>query len=229
MNYQPEITLIKGDGSFPPPRTRRIFPDKNLLWKYYFKTFLVWVIILGATFLSMIIVGLIISNKRGSSPFTPEIQLLILMIFIVGTVIIGPIVLFLIALYIRSMEFIVHGDEIIVKKGIINKTIKYCPFRTITNISTQVGVFDRLFEIGCINIQTAGLSGPTGAPEEKLEGLRVYSEIREYILSQLRQVSAPSEYQSGQFPDESKDMVYNAILHELRGIKREFKRKKGVE
>ncbi len=230
MTHQPEITLIKGDGSFPPPLTRRILPDKALLWKYYFKSFLVWLIILGALFLSFLFIGFISSTKGSNSPFNlPEFQFQVLLAFIICTIIFSPIVLFLIGLYIRSMEFIVHGDEIIVKKGLINKTIKYCPFRTITNISTQVGVFDRLFEIGCINIQTAGLSGPMGAPEEKLEGLRVYQEIREYILSQLRVVSIPSGDQLSLVSDQSKDTFYQAVLHELRGIKREFKQTKGVE
>ena len=61
MTYQPEITLIKGDGTFPAPRTRRILPDKALLWKYYFKTFLVWLLCLGALFVFHFLFGIIIS------------------------------------------------------------------------------------------------------------------------------------------------------------------------
>ena len=125
-------------------------------------------------------------------------------------------------LYIRNLEFIVHGDEIIVKKGFFHKTIKYCPFRTITNISTQVGVFDRIFEIGCINIQTSGASGMSGGkPEEKLEGLRVYQEVREFIISQIREAG------SGESP--SKEILQQAILDEFLLVKKgftEYSRKK---
>ncbi|NIV68274.1 PH domain-containing protein, partial [Candidatus Bathyarchaeota archaeon] len=63
------------------------------------------------------------------------------------------------------------------------------PFRTITNIASRVGVFDRLFRIGTVEIQTAGYSGgPTGqgGPEEKLEGIKFYQELAQFVLRELR-------------------------------------------
>ena len=101
MTYQPEITLIKGDGSFPAPHTRRILPDKALLWKYYFKTLLVWLIFLGALFIFFFVFGGIISKQRLPVDIL-EIQFVLLIVFIIGTIIIGPIVLYLITKYIRG-------------------------------------------------------------------------------------------------------------------------------
>ncbi|MQY83019.1 hypothetical protein GH157_04915, partial [archaeon] len=57
----------------------------------------------------------------------------------------------LLPLYIRSIEYSVIAEsgetmpEIYVKKGIVTVTRKHVPFRTITNISSQAGPFDRLF------------------------------------------------------------------------------------
>ena len=209
------ITLIRGDGSFPPPKTRTIYPDKVLLWKYYLEVFIVWLIVLmGLAILTMFFIG--ISARKVNPAFfaTPEFQFFIIIVFIVLTLIFGPLVLLSLFFYVRSMEFIVHGDEILVKKGLFNKTIKYCPFRTITNISTSVGLLDRIFEIGCVKIQTAGSSGTKGGrPEEILEGLRVYPEIREYIISQMRGVSSPP-----------KEMYQQAILKELLLVKQGFRK-----
>jgi membrane protein YdbS with pleckstrin-like domain len=217
------ITLIRGDGTFPQPKVRRIYPDKDLLWKYILQVLIIWIFALLALVVSTtFFIG--ITSRRTYPPFiaTPEFQLFTLLVFIVLTLILGPLVLLSLFFYVRSMEFIVHGDEIVVEKGLFNKTVKHCPFRTITNISTEVGLLDRVFKIGCINIQTSGSSGTSGGrSEEKLEGLRVYSEIREYIITQIRVVGG-----SGSPP---KEILQQAILEELSLVKggfRDLKRKK---
>ena len=83
--------------------------------------------------------------------------------------------------------------EVYVRKGIINITRKHVPFRTITNISSRAGLFDRLFGIGTVEIQTAGFSGPKagGGPEEKIEGVVFYEEVRDFILTELRKFRTP--------------------------------------
>jgi membrane protein YdbS with pleckstrin-like domain len=99
--------------------------------------------------------------------------------------------------YLRSIEYSVIAQsgetmpEIFVKKGIINITRKHVPFRTITNISSRAGVFDRLFGIGSIEIETAGYSGATQSAEEKLEGITFYEELRDFILKELRKFKDP--------------------------------------
>ncbi|MFW9793041.1 MAG: PH domain-containing protein [Candidatus Thorarchaeota archaeon] len=105
-----------------------------------------------------------------------------------------------IVIYVRSIEYAVISEsgtampEVYVKKGIINITRKHVPFRTITNIASRAGVFDRLFRIGTVEIQTAGYSGgPTGksGPEEKLEGIKFYRELAQFVLGELRRFRDP--------------------------------------
>jgi membrane protein YdbS with pleckstrin-like domain len=99
--------------------------------------------------------------------------------------------------YLKSIEYSVIAQsgetmpEIFVKKGIINITRKHVPFRTITNISSRAGLFDRLFGIGSIEIETAGYSGTTQSAEEKLEGITFYEELRDFILRELRKFKDP--------------------------------------
>ena len=82
--------------------------------------------------------------------------------------------------------------EIFVKRGVVTVTRKHVPFRTITNISSRVGIFDRLFNIGSVHIETAGYSGSHQAgPEVKLEGIVFYEEVRDFILNELRKFKAP--------------------------------------
>jgi membrane protein YdbS with pleckstrin-like domain len=100
--------------------------------------------------------------------------------------------------YIGSIEYSVIAEsgetmpEIYVKKGIVTVTRKHVPFRTITNIASQAGPFDRLFGIGNVSIETAGYSGSSqSGPEEKLEGITFYEEVRDFILNELRRFKAP--------------------------------------
>ncbi|MFW9786198.1 MAG: PH domain-containing protein [Candidatus Thorarchaeota archaeon] len=103
-------------------------------------------------------------------------------------------------LYIRSFEYSVISKvgttmpEIYVKKGLVNVTKKHVPFRTITNISSRAGPIDRLFGIGTVEIQTAGFSGGAQggrSPEEKLEGITFYEQVRDFVLQELRKFRDP--------------------------------------
>ena len=101
-------------------------------------------------------------------------------------------------LYFRSIEFSVKAEtgetmpEVYVKHGVLTITRKHVPFRTITNISSKAGPFDRLFGIGSVHIETAGYSGSQQkGPEVKLEGIVFYDEVRDFILNELRKFKAP--------------------------------------
>ncbi|MFX0184051.1 MAG: PH domain-containing protein [Candidatus Hodarchaeota archaeon] len=222
-----KVKVIRGEGRFPPPPTaRKIYPTKALLWKFYFTTFVIWALIgIGLLFLIQMIQ--ILEMLDSSNGFPVELLDMTWWLFWVGSILIIPTALILLPFYVKSMEYTVHGDEVVVAKGLINRTVKYCPFRTVTNISTRAGLFDRLFGIGCVFVQTAGKSGQQTGPEERLEGLRLYHEIRDYILKQLRAYSHPSELESiAQERVIDKKMLYQEYITELREIKQILKEKK---
>ena len=161
-----------------------------------------------------------------ASKFTVWIQTNGYMLF-TGYLFISFILMIIVAIitvfYVRTMEFQIGEKEVIVKKGIINKTEKHVPFRTITNVSSRYGIYDRLFGIGTVEIETAGKSGQQTGPEEKIEGINNYFEVRDHILEVLRQfrhqyatateVPEPTEPISYERPFEKE------LLDELREIK----------
>ncbi|MFW9976046.1 MAG: PH domain-containing protein, partial [Candidatus Thorarchaeota archaeon] len=109
-------------------------------------------------------------------------------------------ILVAIPFYISNFEYSVISKtgttmpEIYVKKGLVNVTKKHVPFRTITNIASRTGPIDRLFGIGTVEIETAGYSGGAQggrSPEEKLEGITFYEEVRDFILHELRRFRDP--------------------------------------
>lgn len=116
---------------------------------------------------------------------------------IVNLVWLIPVLVF-VPFYFRSIEYSVKAEsgetmpEIYVKQGVITVTRKHVPFRTITNISSKAGLFDRLLGIGSAHIETAGYSGSNQrGPEVKLEGIVFYEEVRDFILNELRKFKLP--------------------------------------
>ena len=111
-------------------------------------------------------------------------------------------------IYVKRIDYSVAGwegevsPEIYVKKGIIQITQRHVPFRTITNLRTRRGVFDRLFGIGTIQIETAAKPSSErggsvialilqkltrgGTAEENIEGVKFHEELRDFILRELR-------------------------------------------
>jgi len=100
--------------------------------------------------------------------------------------------------YVKSIEYSVKAEsgdtmpEIYSKRGIFTITRRHVPFRTITNISSKAGPLDRLFKIGSVHIETAGYSGASQkGPEETLNGIVFYEEVRDFILKELRKFKEP--------------------------------------
>jgi len=152
------------------------------------------------------------------------------------------ITLIVVPIYINRIEYSVIAEsgktmpEIYVKKGIINITRKHVPFRTITNISSTSGPFDRLFGIGNVLIETAGFSGRMMGPEEKIEGVRFYEEVRDFILNELRKfrdpyVTATEVVLPREEPvprmDDSLDDEMLITLREIRDVLRKLESKLG--
>jgi membrane protein YdbS with pleckstrin-like domain len=125
------------------------------------------------------------------APILNRIMITINMIWLIPALLLTPI-------YVRSIEYSVISEsgesmpEIYVKKGIITITRKHVPFRTITNIASNIGPFDRFFGVGNVSIETAGYSGANQqGPEERLEGIIFHEEVRDFILHELRKFRNP--------------------------------------
>jgi membrane protein YdbS with pleckstrin-like domain len=190
---KPPMESVSSGKVFKPSKAFR-----NKMWFVgVFTAIMVWVIIFGSFALTLWLVDWFTGSGTNFTVFFQYWWLtlnvwywVITAIWLVPGAIIVPY-------YLRSIEYSVIAQsgetmpEIFVKKGIINITRKHVPFRTITNISSRAGIFDRLFGIGSIEIETAGYSGATQSAEEKLEGITFYEELRDFILKELRKFKDP--------------------------------------
>jgi len=186
----------------------RVFkPDRRFYYKEGFGAICVWIFLWLCT-IGVIVVGAWIgASDSGVSNWVPIFWVIfydwlptVNFWYLVSSVFWFLPILIGIPLYIQAFEYSVISKagttmpEIYVKKGLVNVTKKHVPFRTITNISSRAGPIDRLFGIGTVEIQTAGYSGGAGGqagPEEKLEGIVFYEEVRDFVLQELRRFRDP--------------------------------------
>jgi len=152
-------------------------PDSKFRHKLFLNTGLGGVIALGGS----IALGIWIGTKNGGAGGASIgfiVAVLINVAWLVPALLVIPP-------YYRSLQYEIHDDEVIVRVGVITKTVKHVPFRTVTNLEVKQGPFDRLFGIGTLNIQTAGMSGQSGA-EESLRGLPNFQEVYDQVVAALR-------------------------------------------
>ncbi|RMG32621.1 MAG: hypothetical protein D6732_13180 [Methanobacteriota archaeon] len=111
--------------------------------------------------------------------------------------------------YFRSISYTLTETEIIIHKGILTKSLKIIPFRTITNIELKHGFFDRIFRISTVEVMTAGT--PAGkSSDEKLTGLPDGKEIKETIIERIALLNPPQFF--------STDTPFQAILEGIREV-----------
>lgn len=122
--------------------------------------------------------------------------------------------------YYRSLRYEIHEDEVIVHVGIFTQSIKHVPYRTVTNITISRDIFDRwFFNLGTLQIQTAGMSGQSGA-EEKLVGLENVQEVYEMVVKELRRFrGGMSPTASEEEPKEIAEGTSTDLLEEVRAIR----------
>jgi len=123
--------------------------------------------------------------------------------------------------YYRSLSYEIQDDEVIVHVGIWTKSVKHVPYRTVTNLTVKRDILDRWLGLGTLNIQTAGMSGQTGA-EESLVGLPNVQEVYEIVVTELRRFRggmAPTAAGVEGEPAEALVDALSAILTEVRAIR----------
>jgi membrane protein YdbS with pleckstrin-like domain len=158
--------------------TSAIFePSPRLRTKFFVMLAAVGLLALGGTFL---FVWLIAADAGAESP-----QAIALLAALVGNALwILPMGLLNVP-YCQSLLYEIREDEAIVRVGVITRSVKHVPFRTVTNLEVTRGPFDRLFGLGTLKIQTAGMSGQKGA-EEELLGLSNVDAVYGLVAAALR-------------------------------------------
>lgn len=157
----------------------------------------------------------------------PHVAKVIFIVFLIVDAVWWIPAMILAGAYYRSLSYEIQDDEVIVRVGIVTKSVKHVPYRTVTNVTINRGILDRtLFNMGTLNIQTAGMSGQSGA-EESLVGLENVQEIYETVVKKLRRFRggmSPTTTEEETAPETPTGDVLHAMLGELRAIRKNTER-----
>jgi uncharacterized membrane protein YdbT with pleckstrin-like domain len=181
---------------------------------YRAKLFLVATVIAVIVMIPGLILSLVVLEDDG-----PQAAMGFIFVFLLLDLVWYLPALLLISAYFRSLMYEIQDDEIIVHVGIWTKSVKHVPFRTVTNLKVNRDIFDRwFFGLGSLNVQTAGMSGTTGA-EEALLGLPNVQEIYELVGSRLRHYRGAMAPTAAEEEGEPGVDTLGRILAEVKAIR----------
>jgi uncharacterized membrane protein YdbT with pleckstrin-like domain len=150
-------------------------------------------------------------------------------LFALAEFVVWIVALALAAPYYRSLSYEIQDDEVIVHVGVVTQSVKHVPYRTVTNVSVRRDILDRwFFGLGSLHVQTAGMSGQSGA-EEKLVGLSNVQEVYDLVVAQLRRFRggmAPTAAEVEPEPETASTQTLAAILSELKAIRRAIEKER---
>jgi len=130
---------------------------------------------------------------------------------------------FWIPLYYQTLNYYIKSDHIRIESGVWWRRIKTIPFRMITDVKAMQGPLARVFDLGNLNIQTAGM-GAQNVAEGVLHGLSDYKEKQTEILKRVREYSPKGEIKTRVEPPlKSGEELLKAMLNELREIRKKIK------
>jgi len=191
---------------------KNLTPDKQ----YAAKMRTVMTLIALAIFIGASLLGLLIGFEEGARGAIITVFILFsgnLLWYVVGMLLVGP--------YFRSLVYEIDEDEVIVRAGIWTRSVKHVPYRTVTNMTIKRDIVDRFLGIGTLQIQTAGMSGTTGA-EENLVGLSDVDKIYDKVVGELRRFRGAlpaTAGGNGAAMVEDDEGVLREILAELQAIR----------
>ena len=182
--------------------------------RYRAKLFLVATVIAAVIMVVGLFLSLVVHEDDG-----PQAAMGVIFLFLLLDLAWYLPALLLIGAYFRSLTYEIQDDEVIVHVGIWTKSVKHVPFRTVTNLKVNRDIFDRwFFDLGSLNVQTAGMSGNTGA-EEALLGLPNVQEIYELVRSRLRRYRGAMAPTAAEEEGEPGVDTLRAILTEVKAIR----------
>jgi uncharacterized membrane protein YdbT with pleckstrin-like domain len=147
-------------------------------------------------------------------------------LWVVGLVVVPPLIVFAfltwwIPAFYRTADYRLTDDEIEYRRGVFFQQKTTVPYNRITNVNASQGPIQRLVNSGSVGIHTAGYGGQMGA-ELSIGGVSDYEEIKDQILTKVRQRRPAATESDGESIDEPHTQSHrlNRTSEELAELRR---------
>jgi len=188
-----------------------LFPEKSFFKKGLYVDLTVFFFIL--------IAGVLVISLASLSPEVHFFVVLEIFLFlwVLVLIVVSIVVLPLFYLWVKSLQYIIGNERIIIKKGFITKIEQNIPFKSVTDFMLQRTIFDRILGIGSIRVQTAGQNmNSVSGFEGILHGIKDYDSILAEL--RLRIETVMKAVDTGAHDNKEID-VRHEILNELKKIR----------
>ncbi len=182
-----------------------------------------WFIGWGIPAVIGVIIWSILITYVPASEIPKVIWILLLVVF---TLVMVLIAIWIPAFY-RSLNYIIEDDCVKMLKGVFWKKNITVPFTKITNVDVIQGPLQRLFNIGTVNVQTAGAGGAQAArPELVFIGVRNLEGIKDSVMERVRGYKTKDQDEPIETPPgREQPEVLSQILQELSAIRQLLEKK----
>lgn len=108
------------------------------------------------------------------------------------SIIVGIFIFIIEALFLdinySSKNYLITNDGIYKISGILNKKIKFVPYKKITDTSVTIGFIQQFYKVGTINISTAGGTSRNNisAYEISIYNIKNFKKVNDLITSKLK-------------------------------------------
>lgn len=131
--------------------------------------------------------------------------------------------------FFGSLVYSIDDDSVKMNCGVFWKKRVTVPFRKITNVDISQGPLERMYNMGTIDVQTAGAGGAPGAQAElRFSGIRDLDDLKERIMDGMRgHIAAPSVISAGDetSDDKSELSLLSDILTEIKAVRSALEKK----
>jgi membrane protein YdbS with pleckstrin-like domain len=182
--------------------TFRPEPQQKTLW------YVVWGIVFAPG--TLVLLLLLLAN--------PVLFGVLLVLWLVVMV----LILLWIPAFYGSISYSIESDAVRGQAGVFWRRHVTVPFVKITNIDVTQGPLQRAFNLGTVNIQTAGAGGSQGGHAElRLVGIRQLESTRETIREKIRTYDSRrlEQQQAEPTAGTTEQPVLRQILQELQAIR----------
>jgi membrane protein YdbS with pleckstrin-like domain len=183
---------------------------------------IIWLIHWALWFIPGLLLGVVLSL------IPPYPRNLVAAVFLAVFLVVSLLILFWILAYYRSIEWIVDKDAIKAKKGIFWRVRIEVPYAKICNVDMTQGPLQRMFDVGKINIYTAGGGSAQGAQAElQVNGIKEPEALKDIIMEKVMEVTlSKPEGNPIEATENDSGRLLEQILAELTKIRQAIENKR---
>lgn len=193
--------------------TYRLSPKIKLLWsvEYIIGILVLWIILSAVYYFFFFHINFFLISP--SVPILSYLFILFILILFLGV----PAYLWIDTAY-KNFSYTLGDNEVLIRTGVLHKKRVDIPYASIENVSIEKPLYQRIFGLGTLNLDTAGGDEKEGI----IPGIEDTEGVMEKILNKMSGIKDKTKSLENRSADENTPLLKD-ILTELKDINKVLK------